>query len=443
MRRQGPSSIPRVVVIGAGFGGLAAVRALRRADVEVTLIDKRNHHLFQPLLYQVATAALSPADIAAPIRTVLRRQRNVRVILDEAVGIDRHERAVRLASGREVGYDWLIVASGATHSYFGRDHWARHAPGIKSIEDATAVRRKVLLALELAETEEDRQRRDALLTFVVIGGGPTGVEMAGAIAELAHRSVSSEFRSITPNCSKIILLNLAPRLLEGFPQQLSDAACRDLTRMGVDVRNSTAVEDLGEDWVVAGGERIRAHTLIWAAGVKASDAARWLGSSEDRSGRVFVDQFLHPDGDPRVFVVGDTAHCTGPDHRPLPGIAPVAKQQGRHAALAIMAMSRDGTMRPFRYRHYGNLATIGRSHAVVDFGWLRLRGIVAWLIWSTVHVFFLTNFRNRLIVGLNLAWNYLTFARHARLITGDAAPAAATIRAEFPASKGEDHVRAL
>lgn len=443
MRRQGPSSIPRVVVIGAGFGGLAAVRALRRADVEVILIDKRNHHLFQPLLYQVATAALSPADIAAPIRTVLRRQSNVRVILDEAVGIDRHERVVHLASGREVGYDWLIVASGATHSYFGQDHWARHAPGIKSIEDATAVRRKVLLALELAETEEDRLRRDALLTFVVIGGGPTGVEMAGAIAELAHRSVSSEFRSITPNCSKIILLNLAPRLLEGFPQQLSDAACRDLTHMGVDVRNSTAVEDLGEDWVVAGGEQIRAHTLIWAAGVKASDAARWLESSEDRSGRAFVDQFLHPDGDSRVFVVGDTAHCTGPDHRPLPGIAPVAKQQGRHAALSIMAMIRGRTMRPFRYRHYGNLATIGRSHAVVDFGWLRLRGIVAWLIWSTVHVFFLTNFRNRLIVGLNLAWNYLTFARHARLITGEAAPAVATIRAEFPVSKGEDHVRAL
>ncbi|OGS51710.1 MAG: hypothetical protein A3J40_05950 [Erythrobacter sp. RIFCSPHIGHO2_12_FULL_63_10] len=442
MRRQGPSSIPRVVVIGAGFGGLTAVRALRHADVEVTLIDKRNHHLFQPLLYQVATAALSPADIAAPIRTVLRNQRNVRVILDEAVGIDRHERAVRLASGREVGYDWLIVASGATHSYFGRDHWAQHAPGIKSIEDATAVRRKVLLALELAETEEDRQRREALLTFVVIGGGPTGVEMAGAITELAHRSVSSEFRSITPNCSKVILLNLAPRLLEGFPQELSEAACRDLTRMGVDVRNSTAVEDLGQDWVIAGGKHISAHTLIWAAGVKASDAARWLGCSGDGSGRVFVDKFLHPDGDQRVFVVGDTAHCTGPDRKPLPGIAPVAKQQGRYAALSIAARVKGSTVRPFRYRHYGNLATIGRSHAVVDFGWLQLRGIVAWLIWSTVHVYFLTNFRNRLIVGVNLAWNYLTFARHARLITGEAAPIVASVRTEFPASKGENHVRA-
>lgn len=421
MRGSGSSPTPRVVVIGAGFGGLAAVRGLKHARLDVTLIDRRNHHLFQPLLYQVATAALSPADIAAPIRAILRRQRNVRVMLGDVIGVDRVERRVHLASGAQVEYDWLIVATGATHSYFGRDDWAGHAPGIKSIEDATAVRRKILLALERAETEGDKRRRDALLTFVVIGGGPTGVEMAGAIAELAHRSVNDEFRSITPHCSKVILVNLAPRLLEGFPQELSESARRDLVRLGVEVRNSTAVEDLGPDWVIAGGQRIATHTMIWAAGVKASSAADWLQCSADRIGRVFVDKFLHPAGDQRIFVLGDTAHFHDSDGAILPGIAPVAKQQGAHSARMIMAVCSGRSEKPFRYRHYGSLATIGRNHAVADLGWLRVRGILAWLIWSTVHVYFLANFRNRLLVGLNLAWNYLTFGRHARLIVGDIA----------------------
>lgn len=430
--------LPRVVVIGAGFGGLAAVQALKHARVDLTVIDRRNHHLFQPLLYQVATAALSPADIAAPIRAILHKQRNARVVLDEVLGIDRVAQVVLLASGRRIAYDWLIVATGATHSYFGRDDWARHAPGIKSIEDATAVRRKVLLALERAETEEDKRSRDALLTFVVIGGGPTGVEMAGAIAELAHRSVSRDFRSITPHCSRVLLVNLAPRLLESFPHELSEAANNDLRRLGVEVRNSTAVQDVGYGWVVAGGERIAAHTVIWAAGVRASPAASWLGCTSDRSGRVFVDEFLRPTGFQRIFVVGDTAHCLDSAGNPLPGIAPVAKQQGVYAARAIQAALAGKDAKPFAYRHYGNLATIGRSHAVADFGWLRLRGLLAWLLWSTVHVYFLTSFRNRLLVGMNLAWNYLTFARHARLIVGQGLP---DVPDHYPPAFGEQHAQ--
>jgi NADH dehydrogenase len=410
---------PRVVVIGAGFGGLAAVQALASAPVAITLIDQRNHHLFQPLLYQVATAALSPADIAGPIRSILAGQDNARVLLDTVVGVDRDRREVLLASGRRAGYDWLIIATGARHSYFGRDEWAAYAPGIKSIEDATAVRRKVLLALERAESEDEPDRRKALLTFVLIGGGPTGVEMAGAIAELAHRSVSRDFRSITPHCSKVILINRGPRLLEAFPEELSAAALADLERLGVDVRLSTEVDHIDADKVVAGGETIRTHTAIWAAGVVGSPAARWIGAEADHAGRVKVDHALHPAGQSRIFVIGDTASCAGADGRPLPGIAPVAKQQGRYAARTIIAEISGRPTRPFRYRNYGNLATIGRSHAVADLGRMKLRGMSAWLLWSTVHVYFLVGFRSRFVVGLNLAWNYLTFARHARLITGD------------------------
>ena len=408
-----------MVVVGAGFGGLAAVRGLAGADVDITLVDRRNHHLFQPLLYQVATAALSPADIAAPIRSILRRQRNVRVVLDEVCGLDRERQEVQLVSGQRLEFDFLILATGARHSYFGQDEWARHAPGIKSIEDATAVRRKILLALERAENETDMARRDALLTFVVIGGGPTGVEMAGAIAELAQRSVSRDFRSITPHCSRVILLNLAPRLLESFPSHLSERAMRDLTRLGVEVRNSTQVEAIAADHVRAGGAVIPAHTIIWAAGVSASPAAGWLGTQSDRAGRTLVDAMLHPNGNSRIFAIGDTAHCDDGQGRPLPGVAPVAKQQGAYAARAIRAAMKGRPIAPFRYRNFGNLATIGRSHAVVDFGRWSMAGLPAWVLWSTVHVWFLSNYRNRLLVGLNLAWNYLTFARHARLITGE------------------------
>jgi NADH dehydrogenase len=429
------------VVIGAGFGGLAVTQALAKAAVSVTLVDQRNHHLFQPLLYQVATAALSPADIAGPIRSILAGQANARVVLDTAIDIDRVRREVQLVSGRRLGYDYLVIATGARHSYFGRDEWARHAPGLKTIEDATAVRRKVLLALERAESETDQRRRDALLTFVVIGGGPTGVEMAGAIAELAHRAVSRDFRSITPHCSKVILINLAPRLLESFPETLSAVALLDLGKLGVEVRLSTAIEHIAADHVVAGGEVIHSHTAIWAAGVEASPAAQWLGVEADPAGRVPVDPALRPEGNCNIFVIGDTAACPGPDGRLLPGIAPVAKQQGQHVARTILAAVKGKAAPAFRYRHYGNLATIGRSHAVADFGRWQLRGFPAWLLWSTVHVYFLTSFRNRLMVGLNLAWNYLTFARHARLVTGEISPHSGR-PLPYPHSTGEHRVRA-
>jgi NADH dehydrogenase len=411
----------KITIIGAGFGGLAAARALARAPVDVTVIDQRNHHLFQPLLYQVATAALSPADIAGPIRSILRDQDNARVILDTVTGIDREARQVILAGGKCVAYDWLVIATGACHSYFGRDDWAEHAPGIKTIEDATAVRRKVLLAFERAETETDLARRAALLTFVVIGGGPTGVEMAGAIAELAHRSVNRDFRSITPHCSQVILVHRGQRLLEAFPEELSEAALRDIRKLGVEVRLGQSVSSVECDHVVVDDDLIPTHTAVWAAGVQASPAAQWLDVEADRSGRVIVDGRLHPQGDRQIFVIGDTAHCSGPEDRALPGIAPVAKQQGAYVARAIVATLSNRSTPAFCYRHYGNLATIGRSHAVIDFGWWRVKGLLAWLLWSTIHVYFLVGFRNRFSVGLGLVWNYATFARHARLITGEVA----------------------
>jgi NADH dehydrogenase len=411
---------PRVVIVGAGFGGLAAAQALRNAPVDITLIDKRNHHLFQPLLYQVATAALSPADIAAPIRSILARNRNTRVLLDRVEGIDSANRQVLLGGGAPVSYDWLILATGARHSYFGRDDWAEHAPGIKTIDDATAVRRKVLLALERAETETDHERRKALLTFVVIGGGPTGVEMAGAIAELARKSVSRDFRSITPHCSRVILVEGGPRLLAAFPETLSGKARKAIQKLGVEVHLGGRVTSVGADHVRVGDEVIPAFTAIWAAGVQASPAAHWLGVDGDRAGKVLVEPDLTVAGHDGIFVIGDTASCPGPGGRPLPGVAPVAKQQGRHVAATIMA-SLKGRRAPgaFRYRDYGNLATIGRRAAVIDFGRVRMSGFPAWLLWSVAHIWFLVGFRSRIVVGLSWVWNYLTFARSARLITGE------------------------
>ena len=407
-----------VVIIGAGFGGLAAARALARAKVDVTLIDRRNHHLFQPLLYQVATAGLSPVDIAAPIRAILRGQCNARVVLDEVVAIDRPQRRVILTEGRPISYDRLIVATGARHSYFGRDEWAAHAPGIKTIDDATAVRRKILLALERAETENDPARRQALLTFAVIGGGPTGVEMAGAIAELARRSVSRDFRSITPHCSRVLLIEAGPRLLSAFPPALAEKAKAAIEELGVTVHIGTPVTGIGADRLELGGEVIATHTVIWAAGVQASPAARWLDVPADRAGRVIVAPDLTVPGHPEIQVIGDTAAFSGGNGHALPGIAPVAKQQGRHAARMIAT----GWSRPFRYRDYGKLATIGRHRAVIEFGRIRLSGTLAWLLWCTAHIFFLAGYRNRLIVGANWLWNYLSFERGARLITGDPTP---------------------
>jgi NADH dehydrogenase len=411
---------PKVVIVGAGFGGLAAAQALKHAPVDVTMIDKRNHHLFQPLLYQVATAALSPADIAAPIRAILADNRNTRVLLDRVDGIDAARRQVLLASGAPVPYDWLILATGARHSYFGRDDWAEHAPGSKTIEDATAIRRKVLLALERAETETDKARRHALLTFVVIGGGPTGVEMAGAIAELARHSVSRDFRSITPHCSRVILIEGGPRLLAAFPISLSAKARTQIEKLGVEVMLDARVTSIGADHVQVGDERIAAYTAVWAAGVQVSPAAKWLGAEADNAGKVSVGGDLSVAGHEDVFAIGDTSRCLGPEGRPLPGVAPVAKQQGRYVANLIKArIAGRAAPRAFRYRDYGNLATIGRRAAVIDFGRLRMSGFAAWLLWSVAHIWFLVGFRSRFAVGLSWVWNYLTFARSARLITGE------------------------
>jgi len=409
-----PNSRPRVVVVGAGFGGLEAAKRLAHRNVDVTVIDRRNHHLFQPLLYQVATAALSPADIAAPIRSILARAPNVRVLLDSVCGVIPGANHVCLESGRRVPYDRLILATGAGHSYFGRDDWARYAPGIKTIEDATAVRRRVLLALERAETETNRIARNALLTFTVIGGGPTGVEMAGAIAELARKSVSRDFRSITPHCSRVVLIEAGSRLLPSFPEVLSRRTLKALGKLGVEVRLGTPVTEIGETHVRVGAEKIATHTTIWAAGVEASPTAQWIGAAADRSGRVLVAPDLSVPGFPDIFVIGDTAACPDGRGAMLPGVAPVAKQQGRYVADRILGRSNA----VFRYRNYGNLATIGRRAAVADFGRVRLSGFPAWLLWCVAHVWFLVGFRSRLSVTLNWAWNYFTFARSARLITG-------------------------
>lgn len=408
------SSRPKVVIVGAGFGGLEAAKRLANAPVDVTVVDRRNHHLFQPLLYQVATAALSPADIAAPIRSILAHARNARVLLDGVSAVIPSEGAVRLESGKVIEYDWLVLATGARHSYFGRDDWSRYAPGIKSIEDATDVRRRMLLALERAETETNKRVRDALLTFVVIGGGPTGVEMAGAIAELARKSVSRDFRSITPHCSRVVLVEAGPCLLPSFPQRLQRKTVRSLEQLGVEVRLGAPVTEVGVHHVHAGDETIVAHTLVWAAGVEASPAAEWIGAAADRSGRVKVESELNIPGFPNIFVIGDTAACPDGRSGTLPGIAPVAKQQGRYVADRILGRARGS----FRYRDYGNLATIGRSRAVADFGRISLSGFAAWLIWCVAHIWFLVGFRSRLSVMLSWAWNYVTFARSARLITG-------------------------
>ncbi|MBX9882518.1 MAG: NAD(P)/FAD-dependent oxidoreductase [Sphingomonas sp.] len=411
-----------IVVIGAGFGGLAVARGLRHArDVELTIIDKQNHHLFQPLLYQVATAALSPAEIAAPVRTILRHQRNARVLLDEVVGVDSDARQVRLASGIALGYDELVIATGARHSYFGRDDWAEHAPGIKTIDDATRVRAQILRALERAETERQQmpETRGQQLTFVVIGGGPTGVEMAGAIAELTRHAADLEFRYITGACVRVLLVEAGPRLLASFPEALSAKAKLALEQLGVEVRLGAAVTAIDADSVTVAGQRVPVAATIWAAGVQASPAARWLGVAGDRAGRVPVGPDLTVPDMPNIFVIGDTAMVTGEGGKPVPGVAPAAKQQGHYVARAILARLRGQPLTaPFVYKNYGNLATIGRQRAVADFGWTTLSGYAAWFVWSTAHLYYLADFRSRLIVGAQWMWSYLTFDRGARLITG-------------------------
>jgi NADH dehydrogenase len=409
---------PRVVVVGAGFGGLSATLALAKAPADVTLIDKRNYHLFQPLLYQVATAGLSPADIAYPIRAIVSRYRNVSVMLGKVTGVDLANRQVLLGE-RRVPYDYLVIATGARHAYFGHDEWEDYAPGLKKIEDATEIRRRVLLAFERAEATEDAAERRRLMTFVVVGGGPTGVEMAGAVAELAHKALSRDFRSIDPKAARIVLVEAAQRVLLSFPESLSEVARRSLEKLGVEVRLGKAVTACDDQGVMVGDERIESATVIWGAGVAASPAARWLGVEKDRAGRVKVNRDLSLPGYANVFVIGDTAAAEDEDGKILPGVAPVAKQQGTYVARAIKARLRGEQIKPFHYRNYGNLATIGRKSAVADFGWLRLSGFLAWLLWGAVHIAFLIGFRNRLAVLLEWIWAYVTFQRGARLITGD------------------------
>ena len=406
---------PRVVIVGGGFGGLYAARALRSAPVEVTLVDARNHHVFQPLLYQVATAGLSPGDVASPIRAILRRQRNTRVLLAEATGVDLATRAVRLRDG-EVPYDYLVLASGARHSYFAHPEWEPLARGLKTLEDALAIRRSVLLALERAEREPDPARRAELLTFVVVGGGPTGVELAGAIAEIARHALARDFRSFDPRRARVVLVEAGPRLLPTFPAPLSARARESLAGIGVEVHTGAAVERIAPGLVVFGGSALRAAVLLWAAGVAPSPLGRSLGVPLDRTGRVIVGPDLAIPGHPEVFVVGDLAACRDAAGGTLPGLAPVAIQQGRHAARNIRRACRGRSPVAFRYRDRGMLATIGRARAVAAFGRLHASGAFAWWTWLLVHIFWLIGFRNRFVVLVDWAVAYLSWQQSARLI---------------------------
>jgi NADH dehydrogenase len=408
--------VPRVVIVGGGFGGLAAARGLARAPVEVTLVDRTNHHLFQPLLYQVATAGLSPADIASPIRRIVHRQANTRVLLDEVTGVDLAARRVVLARDA-LAYDYLVLATGATHSYFGKDEWSRFAPGLKTLEDALEIRRRVLLSFERAEHETDRELVRQWLTFVVVGGGPTGVEMAGAFAEIARHTLVRDFRRIDPRMARVILVEAGPRLLAAYPEDLSEKAKAQLEALGVQVWTGAAVTGVDENGVDLGRERIAARTVVWGAGVKASPLGESLGVPVDRAGRVLVEPDLTVPGHPEACVVGDLA-ALEPDGRPVPGVAPAAIQMGRHAAANVGRALRGLPPVPFRYRDKGSLATIGRSRAVGIVGRLRLSGFVAWAAWLFVHIFFLIGFRNRFVVMFTWTWAYFTWQRSARLILG-------------------------
>lgn len=415
------AALPQVVVVGAGFGGLTAAVQLRRSFCRVTIIDRHNYHLFQPLLYQVATAALSPADIAMPVRGLFRDQRNARVLLGKVADVDTHKGMVDM-DGKSIPYDYLVLATGARHSYFGRDEWAPHAPGLKRIEDATEVRRRLLIAFELAENSDNPEEQQSLLTFIIVGAGPTGVELAGAIAELAHHGMQREFRHIDPTCTRVILVQSGPRVLPAFPEGLSEVSRLALEKLGVEVLTGHRVEGLDAEGVVVAGKHIASRTVFWAAGVVASPAARWLGAQADRAGRIRVQPDLSVPDLPNVFAIGDTASVDAWDGHPVPGLAPAAKQAGMYVA-ALLRARLDGRpiAKPFRYRHPGSLATIGRKAAVADFGFLRLSGGLAWWLWGFVHVAFMVGMRNRISVMFDWFWAYLTFKRSTRLITGQSA----------------------
>ena len=409
-------TIPHVLILGGGFGGLWATRALADAPVRITLVDRTNHHLFQPLLYQVATAGLSAPDIAAPLRHILRKQKNVTVRLDEALGNDLAARRVTLAYGA-VDYEYLLVATGATHAYFGKDEWAEHAPGLKTLDDALAIRSRVLSAFEAAEREDDAERRRRWLNFVVIGGGPTGVELAGTLAEIARHTLPREFRRADVRSAQIHLVEAGPRVLAAMPPELSEKTRQQLQKLGVEVHTGNPVTAIDADGITMGGTRIDSRTVLWAAGVAASPLGRQLGVATDRAGRVPVAPDLSLPDHPEVFVVGDLASVQQ-DGKPVPGVAPAAKQMGAYAAGVIRSRLRGAPAPPFRYRDYGNLATIGRMAAVVHYGKLKLSGLLAWWFWLVAHLFFLIGFRNRIIVLVNWGWSYWTYQRHARIIVG-------------------------
>jgi NADH dehydrogenase len=406
-----------VVIVGAGFGGLEATHRLAGAPVSITLIDRRNHHLFQPLLYQVATASLATSEIAWPIRYLLRGRSEVTTLFATVSGVDVQARRVLLDDGDAVPYDTLILATGARHAYFGHDEWEPFAPGLKTLEDATTLRRRILVAFERAEREPDPARRAALLTFVIVGAGPTGVELAGTIAELAQDTLPPDFRNIDTHKARVVLIEAGPRVLAGFPDDLSAYAQRSLESIGVEVMLGKAVTECSADGVVFGGETLHAKTLIWAAGVRASPAAEWLGAPADRAGRLQVLPDLSVPGHPEIFAIGDTVAIAGPDGRPVPGIAPAAKQQGRYVADTIKARLEGGKVAPFRYNHAGSLAQIGKRKAVIDFGRFKLRGALAWWIWGIAHIYFLIGLRHRLSVALSWLWVYARDQRAARLIT--------------------------
>jgi NADH:ubiquinone reductase (H+-translocating) len=412
-----PPEPHRVVIVGAGFGGLEATYRLAGAPVSITVIDRRNHHLFQPLLYQVATAALATSEIAWPIRYLLRGRSEVTTLFATVSGVDAQTKRVLLEDGGTVAYDTLVLATGARHAYFGHDEWEPFAPGLKTLEDATTLRRRILVAFERAERETDPQRRAALLTFVIIGAGPTGVELAGTIAELARDTLPPDFRNIDTHVARVVLIEAGPRVLAGFPEDLSAYAQRSLEDLGVEVVLGMAVTDCSAEGVVYGGNTLEAKTLIWAAGVRASRAAEWLGAPSDRAGRLEVLPDLTVPGHPDIFAIGDTVVVAGPDGKPVPGIAPAAKQQGRYVAESIKARLRGNGPAPFRYKHSGSLAQIGKRKAVIDFGRIKLRGALAWWIWGIAHIYFLIGLRNRLSVALSWLWIYARDQRAARLIT--------------------------
>lgn len=421
------ASPTRVLILGAGFGGLSACRALANERLSICIVDRRNHHLFQPLLYQVATAGLNPSDIAYPIRHILRRQKNVRVLLGDAVDINLDKRRVRLDDESTLDYDYLVVATGATHSYFGHSEWLPHAPGLKTIEDALEIRRRVLLAFEAAEREEDPEARQAWMTFVVVGGGPTGVELAGALSEIARDTVARDFRAIDPKLARVILVEGEGRVLPSYPEELSAKAKDQLEKLGVEVRLGERVTEIRVDCVEIAGTPIAARTTLWAAGVEASPVAKTLGVALDRAGRVLVSGDLSLPSHPEVFVIGDLAAAPAANGT-VPGVAPAAMQGGKHAAECI-SDSLHGDPRPeFRYKDKGSLATIGRAAAVADFGKLRFSGFFAWVAWWSIHILFLIGFRSKVLVMFGWIWSYLTFQRGARLITGTSGSPAQSLR---------------